>query len=228
MNDDDLTDDQATAVGAAAGLCCCIVGMVGIAVLIYFLVRNSGSKGSSRGAQQQPAVVQTVPGTMHLSVLAMGVDASVREGIAGQLSLPLTSPGPVQARVELVQRFSQVLLAVQPAWRYFGYGEKDLGDLSSAEQSYRMALDDFRQRSGLAGEPDATLAVLTLVLATSGALPGVSALDDPNQIREVLASRSRLDSSMLLGAEMVWAPASGGMSDDTLLQRFPEMHRLTI
>jgi len=182
------------------------------------------------GASATPAGAQPVappqPGAPHLLVLAVGLDLAAREAVAAQLAAPISASSPFEMRVQLVQRMANVLLQAEAAWRYFGYGEKGLPDLASAEQSYRANVDDFRLRSNIATEPFGTIAVLTVVLATRTPLHAVTRLDDVGQLRLALQSWQRLDSSLLLGAEYLWAPQSGAISDDAMGRRFPEMQRL--
>jgi hypothetical protein len=70
--------------------------------------------------------------------------------------------------------------------------------------------------------------VLTLVLCTRGRRLGVDRLDTRQQIHELLNDRLRLDPTALLGAEVVWAPSSGGLSEPTIRERFPEMHAIAL
>jgi len=176
------------------------------------------------GQATQPAAAQ--PGALHLAVLAVGLDFTTRELVASQLAAPIAATNAFDLRVMLVQRVANVLLQTESAWRYFGYGEKALPDLGAAEQSYRANVEDFRLRSNIAAEPLGTVTVLTVVLATRAPLQGITRLDDPGQLRAALQSWQRLDSSLLLGAEYLWAPPAGAISDEAMARRFPEMQRL--
>jgi hypothetical protein len=179
-------------------------------------------------APPQPGATgaQEYRGATHLAVLAVGLDLTVRDALAHELNLPIGATNALDMRVALVQRVSAVLLRTEHAWRYFGYGEKALPDLGSAEQSYRANVEDFRLRSNVLGEALGTVAVVTVVLATRAPLAGVTRLDDPSQLRASLQSWQALQAHQLLGAEYLWAPTSGGLTDESMARRFPEMQRL--
>ena len=84
---------------------------------------------------------------------------------------------------------------------------------------------DFRTRTS---RPDdgGVLAVLTVILCTRGRRLGVDRLDTRAQVHELLADRLQVDASTLLGAEVLWGPASGGLTETAIRERFPEMHAL--
>jgi hypothetical protein len=128
-------------------------------------------------------------------------------------------------RVELVQRVSRALLGLEPQWLAFGYGEKSLGGLGEAQESYLKAVGDFRARSAPPSD-GGRLVVLTLIIATRTHLTGVDRLDERAQVRAVLEDRARLEPANLLGADAVWTPPDGGLTESTLRERFPEMHAL--
>ncbi|HRO60799.1 MAG TPA: AAA family ATPase [Burkholderiaceae bacterium] len=152
-----------------------------------------------------------------------------RERIAyhesGHAILGLVVPGadPVQQRVQLVQRAVKALLGIAPQWRHVGYGEKDLNDLGSAQQSYQSALADFRARAAEPADGGA-LSVLVLVLCTRGRRAGVTRLETRQQIHELLNDRLLVSPGSLLGAEVLLAPGQGSLSEPVARQRFPEMH----
>lgn len=260
MNQNDLSDEQAGAI-FLGGLCCCLLGVVGLIVLIVVLTRKKPQPQAAPMAQApyaqsyqpyqppgspyapppaqpgpytpqpygqptQPIGTAPQPGALHLAVLAVGLDFTSRDAIASQLAAPIAASNAFDLRVMLVQRVANVLLQTEAAWRYFGYGEKALPDLGAAEQSYRANVEDFRLRSNIAAEPLGTVTVLTVVLATRAPLQGITRLDDPGQLRAALLSWQRLDSSLLLGAEYLWAPPAGAVSDEAMGRRFPEMQRL--
>ncbi len=223
-----LSDDEAAALGAAS-LCCCFLGVIGLVLLLVLIFRKPKGGGPA-GGPGGPAVARAVGGPhhgeLHLCVLAVGLDASVRDGLAAHLATPIAAFDAVQLRVGLVQRLAGTLLSVEPAWRYFGYGERELLDLGTAEQSYRQNVEEFRTRSAAPADPLGTVAVLTLVLASRAPPHGVTRLDDPSQLRALLQGWQRIDAATLLGAEYVWAPPVGALGPELLAQRFPEMHRL--
>jgi hypothetical protein len=158
-------------------------------------------------------------------VIALAFDGYFRAQVEQLLAAPPTSFDPVGARVELVQRAVKGLLGVEPQWRHFGYGEKDLNDPVGAQQSFSNAVADFRTRTS---RPDdgGVLAVLTVILCTRGRRLGVDRLDTRAQVHELLADRLQVDASTLLGAEVLWGPASGGLTETAIRERFPEMHAL--
>lgn len=244
MNESGLSDEQVGGI-FLGGLCCCLLGLVGLVVLIIVISRKKPQPQQPAplappayaqpyqppGPYTPPAygqAAQPAPqaGALHLAVLAVGLDLASREALAAQLAAPIAAADAFDQRVKLVQRVADVLLRTESAWRYFGYGEKALPDLGAAEQSYRANVEDFRLRSNIAVEPLGTVAVLTVVLATRAPLQGITRLDDPGQLRAALASWQRLDSALLLGAEYLWAPPAGALSDEAMARRFPEMQRL--
>jgi len=164
--------------------------------------------------------------------MAIAVPVEARADLETHL-LRAGATGPLEgaeARARLVREVANALLAVQPQWKLFGYGEREPAVNNAAlEQSYRAAVDDFRLRAqGAPGTPGEGLVVVALVLATRAPLQGVSRLDDVTQVRALLEDRARLLSSVLLGAEVFWAPElkGAGLSEATVMVRFPEMQRL--
>jgi hypothetical protein len=141
------------------------------------------------------------------------------------LAAPTSASDAFAQRIELVQRVCRALLGLEPQWRAFGYGEKDLGELTATQDSYLKAVEDFRARGAGPGD-GGRLVVVTLILATRAQLAGVDSLDQRAQVRAVLEDRARLDAANLLGADLVWTPPEGGLTEAALLQRFPEMHAL--
>ncbi|MDP1827155.1 MAG: DUF1517 domain-containing protein [Archangium sp.] len=225
MNDD-LTPDELLATGAF-GLCCCLLAAAGLVAVVIWLMRK-GPAPSAPAHQPPPPGAPFAPAAeFHLSVIALAFDGFFRQQVEAMLTAPTTLTDPVGVRVELVQRAARALLGVAVQWRLFGYGEKDLNDLTAAQQSYASALTDFRARSGAAGD-GGSLCVLTLVLCTRGRRLGVDRLDTRQQINELLSDRLKLDAGALLGAELVWAPASGGLSEPLIRERFPEMHAIAL
>jgi hypothetical protein len=230
MDPSHLTEDQA-GVMVIMGACCCFIAVVGFIGLFIWLVRR-GAKDSLRQSFQQPANVPAAapapvaaPAGQHLSVLAVAFDGFFRDQVQAVLTAPWTATDAFAQRVELVQRVSRALLGVEPQWRAFGYGEKDLGDITATQESYLRAVEDFRARSAGPGD-GGRLVVLTLIIATRTHLVGVDRLDQRAQVRAVLEDRARLAPTNLLGADVLWSPLDGGLSEPALLQRFPEMHAL--
>jgi len=238
MDDSQLTDDQAAAVGFAS-MCCCLLAGVGLVVLIVWLVRGGQRQGSSRRMQPPapvaapqfagaPAARPTPGGEVpQLSVLAVGFDARWRHTVESATSAPTRATNLLDARVELVQRAAKALLEVEPHWAHFGYGEKELTDLGAAQQSYQFAIDDFRARAHVPAEPLGTHVVAVLIIAARAHLRGVSTLDDRRQAHAALSDRLALGRDALLGAELLWAPLAGAISSHTVIQRFPEVRLLT-
>jgi len=236
----DLTDEEAGA--AAIGmLCCCSVFLIGLVGLIVWLVKR-GSKAKSPVQANFPPPVSGAappqahsPGGMQLSILALALEPQARGVVEQQLSqLGISSvPNTPDARGRLVREVARALLTVQPSWRQFGYGEKPaLADLATAESSYRSASEDFRARAvsvGATATPGSGLVVVTLLICCRRTLLGVSRLDDPFQVRNVLEDRMRVTDLELLGAELLWAPAApdGRISEAEIGLRFPEMLPLT-
>lgn len=216
----DLTDDQAAALGFGS-LCCCLIGVLAMVALIVWAVRRS-----SKPVPPSPAA-----GTIQLSIFALGLEPQARAVVEQQLAqLRISSvPTSPETRGLLVREAARALLTVQPSWKQFGYGEKPgLPDLGSAEVSYRAASDDFRARAqsvGATASPDSGLVLVTLLICSRRGLLGVSRLDDPLQVRNVLEDRMRVGDADLLGAELLWAPATPGgtVSQAEVGLRFPEM-----
>lgn len=232
MEPSQLTEDQALGM-VALGACCCFVAVVGFIALFVWLLRKGSSKppqaaapSASAGAAPAPAAAAPQEAQPHLSVLAVAFDGFFRDQVQAVLAAPSAAMDPFAQRVELVQRVSRALLGIEPQWTGFGYGEKDLGDLSQAHGSYLRAVEDFRGRSHVPGD-GGRVVVLTLVVATRAHLLGVDRLDQRAQVRAVLEDRAKLEPQNLLGADVVWSPPDGGLSEAALLQRFPEMHALT-
>ena len=233
----ELTDDEAAGV-AVGGLCCCAVILAGLIALIVWLVkRGSGTPKPVQGnypQQPQPGFssppMQTAGG-MQLSIFALALEPQAREIVEQQLSqLGISSvPTTPEARGRLVREAARALLTVQPSWRQFGYGEKSgIPDLGAAENSYRSASEDFRGRAtsvGSTASGDSGLVVVTLLVCCRRSLLGVSRLDDPLQVRNVLEDRMRVTDADLLGTELLWAPAAQGgrVTEAEIGLRFPEM-----
>lgn len=207
------------------GLFCCVVAGAGFIGVLIWMFRQPKSTTSAPPPVRPPMPQQPAApvNDFHLSVMALSFDAYFRPQVEQLLSAASAAMDPVGARVELVQRVARALLGVAPQWRYFGYGEKDLVDLTQAQESYGTALADFRARSNLPSD-GGNMAVLTLVLCTRGRRAGVDRLDTRTQIDELLNDRLKLDANSLLGAEVLWGPPQGGLSEPTVRERFPEMH----
>lgn len=223
MNEDPTPDEL---LGAGLfGLCCCLMAAAGLVAVVVWLMRTN--KDSPASAPPPAGAPSAPPADFHLSVIALAFDGFFRAQIEALLSAPSTMMDPVGVRVELVQRVARALLGVSAQWRMFGYGEKDLNDLTAAQQSYATALSDFRARSAINGDGGA-LSIVTLVLCTRGRRLGVDRLDTRQQIHDLLNDRLRLEPASLLGAEVVWAPGSGGLSEPSIRERFPEMHAIAL
>ncbi len=228
MNDT-ATPDQLMGVGIF-GFCCCLVAAAGFVAVVIWLMRNRTQPGTGANPVAVPPPTQPVqPATaeFHLSVIALAFDGYFRPQLEAAISAPTSSSDPVAVRVELVQRAARALLGVEPQWRFFGYGEKDLTDLTGAQQSYTAAVSDFRSRSARP-EEGGVLTVLAIVLCTRGRRLGVDRLDTRQQVHELLTDRLRLDHASLLGAEVVWAPATGALTENAVRERFPEMHGVSL
>ncbi len=223
-----MPPDQLMAVSVMGGLCCVLAG-IGFVVVAIWMMRNRGQPPAPAAplAPVPPSAPQPPAADFHLSVLALAFDGYFRAQVEGLVNAPPTTSDPVGSRVELVQRASRALLGVEAQWRHFGYGEKDLGDLTVAQQSYTSAVDDFRRRCNL-GSDGGVLAVLTIVLCTRGRRLGVDRLDTRQQVHDLLADRLGLDPSVLLGAEVLWGPPVGGLTENAIRERFPEMHGLSV
>lgn len=204
------------------GACCFFIGFVGIIGVIIWLMRSRSAP--PQGLQGVTAVAQPPPAAdFHLSVIAIAFDTYFRPQVEAALRTVAGITDPVQMRVALIQAATRSLIGIAPQWRHFGYGEKDLVDLTSAQQSYQTALTDFRARSEQPGDGGA-LSVLTIILCTRGRRLGVNRLDTRQQIHELLADRLLLSPGSLLGAELLWAPQTGSVSEPVARERFPEMH----
>lgn len=208
------------------GACCFFIGIVGIIGVIIWLMRSRqapppGLQGVT--AATQPPAYAPPAAEFHLSVIAIAFDAYFRPQVEAALRTVAGITDPVQMRVALVQAATKSLIGIAPQWRHFGYGEKDLNDLTAAQQSYQQALTDFRARSEQPGDGGA-LSVLTIILCTRGRRLGVNRLDTRQQIHELLADRLLLSPGTLLGAELLWAPQTGSVSEPVARERFPEMH----
>lgn len=225
MNDDP-TPDELLATGAF-GLCCCLLAATGLVAVVIWLMRKDPTPSAPAHQPPPPGAPFAPAAQFHLSVIALAFDGFFRQQVEALLMAPTTLTDPVGVRVELVHRAARALLGVTVQWRLFGYGEKDLNDLTAAQQSYASALTDFRARSGAAGDAG-SLCVLTLVICTRGRRLGVERLDTRQQINELLSDRLKLDAGSLLGAELVWAPGSGGLSEPLIRERFPEMHAIAL
>jgi uncharacterized membrane protein len=224
---DDPTPDQLLGAGMF-GLCCCLLAAAGLVAVIVWMMRSRDAAPAAPRVQPPPPGAPFAPAAeFHLSVMALAFDGFFRAQVESILNAPSSLGDPVSVRVELVQRAARALLGVAVQWRMFGYGEKDLNDLTAAQQSYASALTDFRGRSGLPGDVG-SLCVITLVICTRGRRLGVDRLDTRQQINELLSDRSRIEASGLLGAEVVWAPGTGGLSEPTIRERFPEMHAIAL
>lgn len=230
MEPSQLTEDQAAGM-LVMGACCCFVAVVGFIGLFVWLLR----RGSSTTAAPQPPPAPAPPASapapqpsaphQHLSVLAIAFDTFFKDQVQAVLLAPSAATDAFGQRVELVQRVARALLGLEPQWRFFGYGDKDLPAEAETQSSYLSALEDFRTRSAQPGD-GGRLVVLTLVIATRSHLLGVDRLDQRAQVRAMLEDRGRLEPGNLLGADVVWGPSDGGLTETALLQRFPEVHAL--
>lgn len=226
MNDNPTPDELLGA--GVVGLCCCLIAAVGLVAVIVWLMRSKNAGPTAPRAQPPPPGAPFAPAAdFHLSVIALAFDGFFRTQVEAMLNAPSTMTDPVSVRVELVQRAARALLGVAVQWRMFGYGEKDLNDLTAAQQSYASALTDFRGRSSMPGDAG-SLCVITLVICTRGRRLGVDRLDTRQQINELLSDRIKIEASSLLGAEVVWAPGTGGLSEPAISERFPEMHSIAL
>ncbi|MFT3706144.1 MAG: DUF1517 domain-containing protein [Archangium sp.] len=228
----DPTPEQMMAMGFGGLFCCLVFGAAFIAVLVWMLRQPKNAPAPAVQQQQGytpppvPPTVITQPGAeFHLSVVALAFDGYFRGQVEQLINAPAQSADPVGMRVELVHRVARALLGVQPQWRHFGYGEKDLIDLPGAQQSFNAASADFRARS-TRPEDGGALVVLTLILCTRGRRLGVDRLDTRQQVHDLLQDRVKVDGTSLLGAELLWSPASGGLTEFAVKERFPEMHAL--
>ncbi len=225
----DAPPDELIAVLGLAGLCCVLLSGVGLVGLVVWFVRRQAQPAAApASAPPSPTpAAPTADAPFHLSVLAVSFDAVHRPPVQEALANALGGPDSVTVRVGLVQRLAQALAGLDAHWQHFGYGEKDLLDLTAAQQSYTAALADFRARASQS-DTQGPLCVLTLVLCTRGPRLGVDRLDTRAQLRELLADRLRLDEATLLGAEALWDPAAGGLTEPEVLRRYPELHRLAL
>lgn len=204
-----------------SGAGCCLVSVAGfVATLTWFFRRKPDAPIT---AAPPPAAAPSAG--FHLSVLALALDAASRPALEAAQRDELPTGHPITARLALIQRLAHALLEVDGAWRLFGYGEKDLATLAEAQQSYGLALQDFRARA-LRADEGGPWSVLTLILCTRGRRLGVDRLDTRQQIRDLLGDRLTLDATTLLAAEVVWAPAAGTLSELTVRERYPEMHAI--
>ena len=226
----ELTEDEKAMAGVGS-LCCCLVFVIGLVVLIVWLVkRGSGTRKTAPVAGPAPSPAPGAAGEMQLSIFALALEPQAREVVEQQLAqLGISNvPNSPEGRGQLVREAARALLTVTPSWRQFGYGEKPgMGALAAAESSYRTASEDFRGRALSVGatSPDAGLVVVTLLICCRRSLLGVSRLDDPTQVRNVLEDRMRVVDADLLGTELLWAPAAQGgrVSEAEIGLRFPEM-----
>ena len=216
--------DQLLAAGFS-GLCCCLLAVAALIGVVIWMMRSKDAPAAR--PPPPPGAPFAAAAEFHLSIIALAFDGFFRAQVEQQLSAPSTVSDPVSARVELVRRTARALSGLNAQWRVFGYGEKDLNDLTAAQQSYASALTDFRARSRLPGD-GGSLSVLTLIICTRGRRLGVDRVDTRQQINDLLTERNTLEASALLGAEVVWGPGSGGLSETTLRERFPEMHTIAL
>lgn len=206
------------------GACCFFIGFVGIIGVIIWLMRSRSAPPQGLQGVTAPQPAYAPPAAeFHLSVIAIAFDAYFRPQVEAAIRTVAGITDPVQMRVALIQAATKALIGIAPQWRHFGYGEKDLNDLTSAQQSYQTAITNFRARSEQPGDGGA-LSVLTIILCTRGRRLGVSRLDTRQQIHELLADRLLLSPGTLLGAELLWAPQTGSVSEPVARERFPEMH----
>lgn len=236
----ELTDEQVAGF-AIGGLCCCLLGLGGLGLIIWLLVRKK--PGAQQPGQQGGWVPPGSPqpqqpggaGGLHLSILAIGLEPGARALIDAHLAQMNVNPVPTDpiGRQALAVETARALLQVQPSWRWFGYGEKPaMSVLQDAEKSYRSASDDFRTRAStvMAADPNAPqFVVATILVCSRRHYVGVSALNDPNQVRTLLEGRLATLPNEVLGAELLWAPAEPGrgISETDLTLRYPEMQRLS-
>ena len=227
MNSSTSPDDLMGA--AVVGFCCFLFGSAGFIGVIIWMIRSKTATAtqSAPPPMQQVAPQQPPQAAFHLSVIALAFDGYFLPQVTAALAATSTTTDPVAARVELVQRAARALLGVEAQWRHFGYGEKDLDELNLAQQSYTSALTDFHTRA-TRPEDGGVLAVLTIILCTRGRRVGVDRLDTRAQVRELLTDRLSLEHAALLGAEVVWAPPNGGLTEAAVRERFPEMHGLAL
>ena len=233
----DLTDDQAAAIGLVS-LCCCFFGFAALVALIIWLVRRSSKAAApiaSAGVPSIAAPAAAAGNPMQLSIFALGLDPLARGLVEQQLQalgVELVPQTP-ESRGKLVREAARALLQVQASWKQFGYGEKPgLAELLVAQTSYRAASEDFRARAysvGTTAPAHGGLVVVTLLICSRRPLLGVSRLDEPLQVRDVLEDRSKVLDAELLGAELLWSPAApdGRISEAEVSLRFPEMQPLS-
>lgn len=210
------------------GACCFLIGLVGVIGVIIWMMKGRSSPAPSAQSPQpygapQPVAPPVAAAEFHLSIVALAFDTYFRPQLENALTAMTPGADPVQQRVQLVQRAVKALLGIAPQWRHVGYGEKDLNDLGSAQQSYQSALADFRARAAEPADGGA-LSVLVLVLCTRGRRAGVTRLETRQQIHELLNDRLLVSPGSLLGAEVLLAPGQGSLSEPVARQRFPEMH----
>lgn len=231
----DLTDDEAAAVGLVS-ICCCLLFFLALVGLIVWLVVRSKKASAAPAAAPYPAPPGASPadapaGGTHLSVVAVAFDARVRNAVEGALRSAGASASPMnpESRATLVRTLCRALLDISGNWRAFGYGDKtDFANDAAAEQSFRAAWSDFRGRCHGAGDTTGELCVVVLVLCSRGAVLGTSKLDDPVQARALLQHRMGLATASLLAADCFFAPpdAATALSSGDAYRRFPEMQPL--
>ncbi|MFZ5439001.1 MAG: DUF1517 domain-containing protein [Myxococcota bacterium] len=210
------------------GACCFLISLVGFIGVLVWMLRSRGQAVAPQQQGAPPPVPPQQPAMdFHLSVIALAFDSYFRGQVEAAVTAAASTLDPVSARVELIQRAARALLGVQAQWRHFGYGEKDLADLTGAQQSYTNAVADFRARSARPDDGGA-MTVLTIILCTRGRRLGVDRLDTRQQVVELLSDRLRVDTGSLLGAEVLWAPPAGGLTELAVRERFPEMHALSV
>ena len=220
-----FTESQYEAIGFA-GICCCLVGVGGLAGLIYLLVR----KKKPDAPVIAPLVAAAAPPVpFHLSVMAIALTTDAAHRLEQQMLAEgiVLAPVTPAERAALVRTLSGRLRTVAMEWTHFGYGEHlDLADITAAERSYRLASEDFRFR-GL-NPPNSPLLpgyrVVALVLCSTRQLAGVSRLDERAQVKTMLDDREKLADTELLGADLVW---SVPLAEPEMLSRYPEMHPLS-
>lgn len=221
MNQEPTPDEV---LAGLIGVCCCFIFVVGLVALVAWLVRRA-AKSSSEHPERSRAP-DGAPAQLHLSVIAIALDAALRPALEQQLLASTPRADPVTSTHSVVLRVARLMLDVAPQWRRFGYGEKELSELRAAQESYVSAAADFRGRAALPGDAEDGLTVLTLVLCTRGRRLGVDRLDAREQIHALLEDRIGLEPSALAGAEYVWAPRERALSEALIAQRFPELHAL--